>query len=253
MELSEILSGAPAPEAPASTVETPAPAPQETAPTTTVEQPAVERPRDERGRWVSPEALEKPVEDRPEPMVPVAALRDERRKRQELEARLHAQEPPPPELKDEDYWNSPADATRKLVDHQGDRLQRQILNMKFELAEDLTRTLHTDYDQVREQFIEKIEANDPVAIAIAQQMTNKANPAKFVYDEMNRLAKLGPDYEARIRAEERAKVLAEVGQAQRRVAPEVPRSLNSEPSAPSSSTPEAFTPTPLDNLLPNTF
>jgi hypothetical protein len=257
MELSEILAGASAPEpTPASTVETPPPAPQETAPTTTVEQPA-ERPRDERGRWVKPDAPEAEtppaIEEKPQPMVPRAALMDERRKRQELEARLHANEPPPPEVKDEDYWQAPVEATRKLVDHQGQLLQRQLLNMKFELAEDMTRQLHPDYDEVREQFIEKVGTNDPVAVAIAQQMVSKANPAKFVYDEMSRIAKLTPDYEARIRAEERAKVLAEVGQMQKRVAPDVPRSLNSEPSAPSPATPGAFTPTPLGNLLPNQF
>lgn len=253
MDMSEILGGTPAPEpTPASTVETPPP--QETAPTTTVEQPA-ERPRDERGRWVKGEEAEAPPtpEEKPQPMVPRAALMDERRKRQELEARLHANEPAPPEVKDEEYWQAPVEATRKLVDHQGQLLQRQILNMKFELAEDLTRQMHTDYDEVREQFIGRVESNDPVAIAIAQQMVSKANPAKFVYDEMSRIAKLTPDYEARIRAEERAKVLAEVGQMQKRVAPDVPRSLNSEPSAPSPSTPGAFTPTPLGNLLPNQF
>lgn len=249
MEISEILGGAPAPVESASTVETPAPAPQETAPTPTVEQQA-ERPRGPDGRWLK--ADEAQPEERPQPMVPVAALQDERRKRQELEARLNAL-PQAPEVKDEDYWNSPVDATKKLVDHQGEVLQRQIMNLKFEISEDLTRTLHTDYDEVREQFIQRVDANDPVAIAIAQQMTAKSNPAKYVYDEMNKLAKLGPDYEQRVRADERAKVLAEIGQAQKRVAPEVPRSLNSEPSQTVSSAPMDFGPTPLERIVKFNF
>lgn len=249
MELSEILNGT-QPE-PASPVEiTPAPH-EEPAPTTTVEQPA--QPRDERGRFASqePPAETPPNEDR-QHTVPVAALLEERRKRQELEARLAAQ-PPPPEVKDEDYWNAPVETTRKVVDYKTEQLQAHIQNVRYDLAEDFTRTLHPDYDQVRAEFIKRSEANDPMAIAIAQQMGRQSNPAKFVYDQMKRLSQLEPDYETRVRADERARVLAELQKQGRKPAPEVPQSLNSEPSAPSPSTPQSFEPTPFGALFDRQF
>ena len=249
MELSEFLGGEPVPESPASTVETAAPV-EEAAPATTAEQP-VEAPRDERGRFVRQEAVEPPVvpEEKPVHTVPVAALLEERRKRQELEARLQQQTP---QVKDEDFWNAPAKATQQVVAEQTQAIQQDLVNFKYQLAEDMTRTLHSDYDQVRDGFVSRVTANDPYAVAIAQQMGSHPNPAKFVYDQWKAeeaRQKVGDltGWEARIRAEERAKVLAEA--TRRPPAPDVPRSLNSEPSAPSSSTPEGYTPTPLENLV----
>ena len=260
MEFSEILAGTPEPEAPASTVETPAPAQQETAPTTTVEQPAVV-PRDERGRFArqeEPQLVEQPPhEERQQHTVPVSALIEERRKRQELEARLAVQQPQTPQVKDEEFWQSPVQATQQIVGQTAQNFQAQILNMKYELAEDMTRTLHTDYDTVRNGFIAKVAEGNPWAVAIAQQMGAQANPAKFVYDQAKKLAALDEvgdlqSYEARIRADERARVMAET-QRQGRPVPEVPRSLNSEPSAAVPSSPQAFEMTPLSNIIGGTF
>jgi hypothetical protein len=95
-------------------------------------------------------------------------------------------------------------------------------------------------------------------VAIAQQMGAKPNPAKFVYDQAKKLAALDMvgdpgAYEARIRAEERARVLLEMQQQSRPVAPDVPRSLNSEPSAPTPSSATGFEPTPLGNLFERNF
>lgn len=255
MELSDFLGGAPAPEEPASTVETPEAPVQEAAPepTTTVEQPA-ERPRDEQGRFVKQEAVapDATPEERPQHAVPVAALLEERRKRQELEARLQSLQQQQPQVTDEQFWQAPAQATQQIVGQQAQTFQTQIQNLKYELAEDLTRSLHADYDSVRDGFIAKVTEGDPWAVAIAQQMGAQPNPAKFVYDQAKKFRALDlvgdpTAYEARIRAEERAKVLAEMQKG--RPAPDVPRSLNSEPSAPNPSTPDSFEPTPLTSLV----
>jgi len=248
MELSEILGGTDTPVESASTVETvetpaePVTATPETPePTTTVEQP-----RNEQGRFVKAE------EEKPH-AVPVQALLEERRKRQELEARL--QQIQQPQVKDEDFWQAPAAAARQLMTSETQAMQQEIANIKYNLAEDLTRSLHSDYDTVRDGFLAKVHAGDPWAVAVAQQMSTAPNPAKFVYDQSKRQAQLEQigdlgSYEARIRAEERAKVLKELQKPT--PVPDVPRSLNSEPSAVIPSTPTGFEPTPLENLL-NTF
>ena len=251
MELSEIIGGTDAPVENASTVEKPAEPVEPVAqvetqpePTTTVEQPA--QPRNEQGRFV------KADEEKPH-AVPVQALLEERRKRQELEARL--QQIQQPQVKDDDFWNSPANAARQLVTSETQAMQQEIANIKYNLAEDLTRSLHPDYDAVRDGFLAKVHSGDPWAVAVAQQMSLAPNPAKFVYDQSKRQAQLEQigdlsSYEARIRAEERAKVLKELQKPT--PVPDVPRSLNSEPSAVIPSTPTGFEPTPLENLL-NTF
>lgn len=267
MELAEILGGAPAPaETPtaSSTVEaapepdvapsaTPTPEPEAT---TTVAQPQAVA-RDERGRFLKQQEPEPApvVEERPQPMVPRAAMLEERRKRQELEARLNQQ--PAPQLKDDDFWQSPVQATQQMLAAQTQGLQQEIVNIKYQLAEDLTRTLHPDYDTVRDAFVEKVHAGDPWAVAIAQQMAAQSNPAKFVYDQTQKLAQVErigdlQGFEARIRAEERARVLKELQAQPRGKEPDVPRSLNAEPSAVVSSG-EAYTVTPLSNLFDKPF
>jgi hypothetical protein len=253
MELSEILGGGPAPEETpvTSTVETPA-APVEAAPvepTTTVEQP-----RDERGRF-SPK--QEPVtaqvtEEKPH-TVPVSALIEERRKRQELEQRLTQQQRQP--VTDEQFWQAPAQATQQMLAEYQQAMQEQIATQRYNLAEDLTRTMHPDYDAVRDAFIAKVHGNDAWAQVVAQQMHAQPNPAKFVYDQMKRQTQLEQvgdldSYKARLEAEIRAKVLMEM---QKPAAPQVPRSLNSEPSAPTPSTPSDFAPTPLGNLFERPF
>ena len=260
MELSEILGGAPAPEEPAVTVET-KPEPVETPPeqpATTAEQTA-ERARDERGRFIGqqePVAQPATPEERQPHMVPVTAMIEERRKRQELEARL-AQLQTAPQVKDEEFWQAPVQTTQQLLGQHQQQVQKEIQSLKYELAEDLTRTLHSDYDAVRDEFIAMVHDQNPMAVAIAQQMGAQPNPAKFVYDQTKKLSALKivgdpRTYEERIRADERAKLLIEMQQ-QGRTPPPVPRSLNSEPSAPSPSTPDSFEPTPIGALFERPF
>jgi hypothetical protein len=247
MELSEILGGEPAPVEPTAPVETPAQVEPVEAPATTAVQ--AEKPRDEQGRFI-PKA--EPVEERPH-NVPVSALIEERRKRQELEARLAAfEKPKAPELTDADYYESPSKATKTEVSAVKEELLQEVRSIRYELAEELTRNFHNDYDAVFDQFGAMVNQKDPMAISIAQQMAVQPNPAKFIYDQAKRLIAqqaVGDlsSYEARIRAEERARVLREMQQP----APEqtVPQSLNSLPSAPTSTTPADFEPTPLTSLV----
>ena len=258
MDISEIIGGA---AAPVEAVTPPTPSPVETvaAPepqpaTTAVEPEAVEtreQPRNELGRFVKTEP-EQPTEDhKPQRTVPLEALLEERRKRQELEARLQSPPPPPaPTVTDEQFWEKPSEATAQMVDHRTQALQQQIMSIRYDLAEDNARQLHTDYDQVKEKFLEELKAETPAAVAIAMQMGKQPNPARFVYEQTKQtLERAAPDYEAKLRAQIEAKVRAELQSQGRRPAPEVPQSLNSEPSAVISSTPGEYEPTPLANII----
>lgn len=262
MELSEFLGQTvTTPVEDASPVETQAPEQPAQEPATTAEQPA-ERPRNERGQWVKSDSeppAEAPTsqpEERPH-TVPVSAMLEERRKRQELEARLAAiQATPPDDVKDEDFIDTPVEATRKIVGRQAQHFETQVRNIKYDIAEDMTRTMHADYDAVREKFVTRAAAGDPAALAIAQQMDAQPNPARFMYEQTKKLAAVEAfgdpaAYEARIRAEERARVLAELGQGPTKK--EVPRSLNSEPSAATPSSEPSFEQTPLENLVTFNF
>ena len=111
---------------------------------------------------------------------------------------------------------------------------------------------------VRDSFIAKVHTGDPWAVAIAQQMGAQSNPAKFVYDQAKRISQLETvgdlqGFESRIRAEERARVLKELQAQQRPATPDVPRSLNSEPSASIPASGEPFEATPLGNLFERPF
>lgn len=263
MELSEFLGESVTTpiEEDASPVEIQAPEQPAQEPATTAEQPAA-IPRDEQGRFVKADS-EPPAatpaqqpEERPH-TVPVSAMLEERRKRQELEARLAAiTAQPPDDVKDEDFIDTPVEATRKIVGRQAQHFETQVRNIKYDIAEDMTRTMHTDYDAVREQFVTRAAAGDPAALAIAQQMDAQPNPARFMYEQTKRLAAVESvgdpaAYEARIRAEERARVLAELGKGPAKK--EVPRSLNSEPSATTPASGQPFEATPLENLVTFNF
>jgi len=249
------------------TIAPPAPAEPTPPPADDTAPPAEQQqgqPRDERGRWApkpgeaAPQGTP-PVAGTPDEhpqTVPVAALREERRKRQELEARWAQLQQQYPQITDDNFYASPVAASQQMIGQQTQVLQQQIQNIRYELAEDFTRAQHEDYDNVREAFVAKYESHDPWAIAVASQMGAMPNPAKFVYDQTKRQMTIGDDpraYEERVRADERAKVLKEFQQQQRPAAPAVPQSLNSEPSEMQAATSQSFEPTPLTNIIPHNY
>jgi len=245
MELNEFLGESSSAEV-ASPIESEAPAPAAAEPEAPVEQP-----RNERGQFVKPDEPAPTPEEKPH-TVPVSVVIEERRRRQEAEAKLAAfTSPPVEEVKDEEFWEKPVEATRKIVAGSTQEIQATVQAIRYEIAEDAARSQFTDYDQVREAFIARHQADDPAAIAIAQQMSGKANPARFMYEQAKRLEsveKVGDlsAFEARIRADERAKVMGKRTQ-------DVPRSLNAEPSSATPDDGQSFEPTPLENLVKFNF
>jgi hypothetical protein len=243
MELNEFL-GEPSPAEVASPIEPEAPTPVAAEP-----EAPVERPRNEQGQFVKAEPV---PEERPH-TVPVSALTEERRRRQEAEARVAALTAAP-EVKDDDFWTAPVETTQKIVGQQAQQVQDQLRNIRYAMAEDITASVHDDFDQVRDKFVSLHAAGDPMALSIGQQMDSQRNPARFMYEQTKKLEaveKVGDlkTFEARIRADERARVMADAGKRPQ----EVPRSLNSEPSQATPDDGQSFEPTPLENLVKFNF
>lgn len=180
---------------------------------------AVEPPADAKSADAKP-AEAKPAEAKAETppaqpdMTPrekaaFAAAADERRKRQELEAKLKAMEKPPEPPKP--FWDDPEAALKASEE----RAQQMVMNTRLQMAETITRSQHPDFDEKLAIFQGYLQENPGVATALAQQMLAAPNPAKFVYDfgktqiELREAGDL-PSLRAKIEAETAAKVRAEV-------------------------------------------
>jgi hypothetical protein len=186
-----------------------------------VEEPeAVEAPIEE------PEAVEEPdttaeqetqeSEKEPEPEAPAAskepeneswtkaAVLDERRKRQALEAELEQlrstkQEPEkaPDVFEDQD----------KFTDYLSNQVSQQVSQVRIEMSQEMMRMHDSEYDQKEVEFVEMAKENPQ----LAQQLSQHSMPAKFVVDTVNKARELKKldnidDYKAQLRAEVEAEI-----------------------------------------------
>jgi len=193
-------------------------------------------------------------------MVPVAALEDERRKRQELEQYLYQlsqQQPQQPQQPEEDpndiFWGDPVGLINSTLQEATTRLQREhqfeIFQTRAELSREVMASRHEDYEDVEAVFLQAVD-QDP---SLAAKLGQSKNPAKFAYEEGLKLRQLqDPDaYRARIEAEILAKYGIQLGQQPGKKSPSPPPSLAMAPSAPMSTTEGYSGPTPLANLIPD--
>jgi len=250
-----------------------------------IEELVGERARDEKGRFVTAtpaepekaEATPPPVQQKaetPEPVVPVTeppkvetppviaapaapaqpvespetaaykkAMREEREKRQALEAKLRELQTPKQPV---DPWSDLPGALKSTQE----QIREELFIERCNLTEEIVRQKHTDFDAVREVFVEAANTNP----ALWAQIRQERNPAEFVYREGLRIrelkdvngdftayrAKLEKDIETRLRAELEAKYKA---------TPAVPTSLNSDASPPPVEVYQG--PKPLNQILRN--
>lgn len=108
-----------------------------------------------------------------------AGIADERRKRQEAEARLqqlenHFRSQQQTPEQETTFWDDPD----RALNGYAQQLQANTRKMMTDMSEELMRTTHDDYDETIGKFREMVGEN-PVLI---QQMHQSANPAKFAYD-----------------------------------------------------------------------
>jgi hypothetical protein len=273
--LDSILKGKEAPVVEQPKVEAPVEQKAE-APTETPEQRA-DRERDEKGRFKAkeqaeqapakpetPKAPEPPkVEVKPAPtaaetvkpaitpeappQVPVKALQEERRKRQELERQLAAIQQP---QKAPDVATDPQGFQR----HISETLQSQSINMRVDMSAAMARRQYQDFDSVMEAWYSLKDENPH----LYQQAIQQELPADWAYNYVKRhqlMEKMGNDPDAYIAAEVEKRLKErqpEVPQAPARpAAPVPPPSLANAPSgAAVVSTAKTFDgPTPFKSII----
>lgn len=155
-------------------------------PAAEVKEPPVETntpARDEAGRF-APKAEEPKVEAKPElSKADVAAIIDERRKRQGLErelAQLRQQQPQKPKT---DIFENPDVAINERLQERLSPLENTIFNLQVELA----KSKMPDFDDAAKAFFTHAQ-NDPV---LMHQADTAPDQFAFIYREGKRLQELG--------------------------------------------------------------
>lgn len=231
---------------------------------------APSRLRDEHGRFAKKDEAGEPdkaisgtpPQEQEPGRVPVAALQDERQKRQQLEAQLEQalgllnqrqaqqpQQPPPDMFDDPDGFKAHFREQLKaeLLQELGPTMQHQGVMTRAEVSEMLARQKYEDYDQTVESFKEAMQANP----FLLTQLQQAPDPATFAYNAGKQFAEAkayGGALPSRdqLKAELLEEVKAELGLANR---PSVPSTLADSRSVASRSGPAWTGPTPLGDIL----
>jgi hypothetical protein len=213
------------------------------------------RERDEQGRFVSTTGVQETVPPTDKlPQEDYKAIREEREKRQALQAELEAlkaqfnsqqqpQEPPapPPTIwEDEQGWQQ----------HFGAQVAQQAaLNAKLDLSEMLNRRDNADFDDMKARFLEMAQQNP----AIVQDALADADPwgkAYKIAKNAATMAELGATNVDELKAKIREELMTEMQQAQVPV-PQltIPPSLTGERNVGDRTGPAWAGPKPLSELL----
>lgn len=185
-----------------------------------VEPVETERPRDDKGRFattgeeetpspgveepeVTPESVQaEPKADVDDTAAVVAGLKAELAR---IRQKLREQETPKQEQPKVDFWENPDQALGTLEG----RVEDKITRFKLDWSEQAARGRYADFEEKVVIFHEMVQENP----ALLQQMAAQVDPAEFAYKAAKahqKLKEIGDldGYEAKIRADERAKVEA---------------------------------------------
>lgn len=239
------------------------------------------RPRDEHGRFLPKQTGDEPepqgepesVTPTPEPQeerIPIAALKDERSKRQQLEQRLQEYEQyfaqlqqaprqPAQPQEEPDMFADPegfkahlaAQIRQELLKEVQPTIQQSQIMTRAEVSEIMARQKYEDYDATVEQFKEALATNP----FLLSQLQQAADPATFAYNAGKQWA-AAKNYgseappsreqiEAEVEARLREKIMGEIGLDR----PKVPTTLAGDRSVGSRSGPAWTGPKPLGDLL----
>jgi hypothetical protein len=138
----------------------------------------------------------------------LSAVKDERRKRQELEkklADLEAKNQEPKEIPDI------FDDQQAFVDSLRGEFQQELSNAKLDIARSMMMDHHDDYEAMEEKFIE-LAKDSP---ALRDQALKQSNPAKFAYEQAKKYEQYKEvqdvdAYKEKIRNELRSEIEAEI-------------------------------------------
>lgn len=184
-----------------------------------------------------------------------AAVLDERRKRQALEAELEKMrqgQQPATEPEKADWYADPEKAAQSMEQ----QLSRQAFNTKLELSQDMMRGQFEDYDELETEFVD-LAKQDP---RLVQEMQQAANPARFAYETAQKARKYAAmqdveGYEAKVRQEIEAKVRKELeAEQQQKAEKQQQKRAAIDPSLASSTSgglksDDFAGPTPLEDIL----
>jgi hypothetical protein len=212
-----------------------APAKTEPAPTPEDKQEAAEEaaPKEET-------KTESKQSDQHDSRVPLAALHEERRKRQELEARLaeverRAREPakqePKKEPEDEDaeFYRNPRAYVEAKLDAKLGAQREEIEKRRIDHSVEAAKRRYQDYQDAERAFMDAANKSP----ALWQEMRAQYDPAEYAYQvgksiqEMSGVTDLGA-YKAKIKAEAIAEYVAQ--QSQQSTKPPEPAAVVAPPS-----------------------
>jgi hypothetical protein len=243
------------------TAETPEETPEVVeAPEVEAEQPeTAERPRGPDGKFISKgETPETPVESASpaptEPPLDHAALLGERRRRQELEAKLAEMEArlapqPAPQPQPEgppDQWEDPDGYQRYVIEQAKAEARAEAMQVfqyqRIEASATAARQALPDYDEKIAEFGRMVQTNP----TLIEQMHRAPNPAEFAYNSAKTNLEIsqygGIDGLINARVAEALKA-----QAPAALTPTIPETLADAQSARGSSA--AWAPRPLEDFL----
>lgn len=243
--LAELLGDEPpAPEQAEAKVEETAPEPE-----TPSEQPEPAPQEEQKAEADEPPAVEAP---QPEPKaVPLAALQEERAKRQDLERRLREIEEAKAKEPEPDFFEDPTGALKRFEQKIEERSVQERIAISEEMMID--RVGQEKWDQALTAFESAVSENP----ALAAQMRGARNPAKFAYDYGNKtrlMKEMGDDpqaYRDRLKAEVMAELKAELAKEQPAASLPKTTSLAGAKSESGLKTPAWDGPAPLSDLLPS--
>lgn len=221
---------------------------------TPTEQPETEEQQPEEAKAEEPEATKPEApEPQPEPKsVPLAALQEERSKRQrieqELERRIKEAEEARAKEPEPDFFEDPTGALQRFEKKMEERSIQDRINISEEMV--IGAVGKEKYDTALSAFAESVAENP----ALAAQMRSSPNPAKFAYDFGNKsllMKEMGDDPQA-YRDKLKAEIMAEL-----KATEPTPQALTSPPSLAGTKsesglkTPTWSGPQPLEDLLPS--
>ena len=179
--------------------------------------------------------------------VPLAALLDEREKRQEaqrsnaaLQERLNSQDKTP---------TDPFEDFEGAFNERADGLMNAVNSRFIDLTTDLARSRHDDYEEMENVFLEEAKVNP----GLLGQMQASSNPAEFAYNhakskhELEEAGDLNA-LKAKIRAEVESELLDESNKDQSN-RDSVPNSLSGARASGKSTGKAQSGPTPLDAIF----
>ena len=188
-----------------------------------------------------------------------AAVLDERRKRQALEAELEQLKQgkqPAAETEKPDWYGDPEKAAQVMQQQVGQTVSQQVWQTKVGLSQDLMRSQHEDYDELESEFMDLVKEQP----GLVQEMLQAPNPARFAYDTAKKAREYTAmkdvdAYKAKMRQEIEAKVRKELEAEQQQKADKQQQKRAAIDPSLASSTSQGLKsddfagPTPLDDIL----